>query len=244
MWRFSRHPLPGLIFAFLGAAWAQPGASPAGHWEGSIQVPNQAVDFSADLAKNPAGVWIGSLSIPMANAIGLPLTDISIQDNAVQFAIADFPGKPAFEGRLSADGTEISGTATNPNGGIPFKLQRKGEANVKLPTPSTAMSADFEGTWNGTIDAGTAVLRVVVKLLRTADGTAGGSMISVDQGGQEIPMSSVTIQGKQLQFEIRTVGGTFRGTLGGNGEITGMFSQGAATLPVTLKRASAEGKLK
>ena len=58
---------------------AQPGASPAGHWEGTIQAPNQAVEFSADLAKNQAGVWIGSLSIPMANAIGLPLTDISVQ---------------------------------------------------------------------------------------------------------------------------------------------------------------------
>jgi hypothetical protein len=243
MWRPARSILLGLLFVFLGAAtWAQPGASPAGHWEGSIQALNQAVDLSADLARNPAGIWIGSLSVPMANAIDLPLTDISVQDNAVRFAIADFPGKPAFEGKLSADGNELAGNATNPNGVVPFKLLRKGEANVKLPTPSTAMSADFEGTWNGTIDASQAVLRVVVKLSRAGDGSATGIMISVDQGGQEVPMSTVTIQGKQLQFEMRAVGGMFRGTLGANGEITGTFAQGAARLPMALKRVSAGAK--
>jgi len=238
-----RYILPGLTFMILASVVvAQPGASPAGHWEGTIQAANQAVEFSADLAKNPAGVWIGSLSIPMANAIGLPLTDISVQDNAVHFAIAEFPGKPSFEGRLSADANELTGNSVSPNGAVPFKLQRKGEANVKLPTPSTAMSADFEGTWNGTIDAGQAVLRVVVKLSRAADGSAAGSMISVDQGGQEIPMSTVTIQAKQLQFEMRAVGGAFRGTLGANGEIVGTFTQGPASLPVALKRASVEAK--
>jgi hypothetical protein len=238
-----RYWLPGFALVWLGAAvHAQPAVSAAGHWEGTIQTPAQPIDLSADLARNAAGVWIGSLSIPMANAIGLPLSEITVEGNAVRFVISDFPGKPAFEGKLSADASDMTGTATNPNGVTAFKLQRKGEAKVNLPAPSSAMSADFEGTWNGTIDAGGATLHLVLKLARAANGSAMGSMISVDQGGQEIPLSTVTIQQKQLQFEIRAAGAKFSGTLGANGELAGTFSQGPANLPLTFKRAPAAAK--
>jgi len=238
MAKTSRRMLVGWGLIVLGgSALAQLAPSPSGHWEGSIQAPNQAVAITVDLAQSPAGAWIGSMSIPMANAIDLPLGNISIQDNAVRFTIPDFPGNPALEGKLSADAAGLTGTVINPNGAIPFTLQRKGEANVKMPTPSTAMSADFEGTWEGIINAGAANLRMIIKLSRAADGAGAGTMTSVDQGGQEIPMSTVTIHDKQLQFEIRAVGVRYRGTLGGNGEITGEFSQGPATLPLNLKRS-------
>jgi hypothetical protein len=48
-------------------------------------------------------------------------------------------------------------------------------------------------------------------------------------------VTSVTIQGRQLQLEARAVSEMYRGTLGG-GEIAREWSQGSERLPLTLKR--------
>jgi hypothetical protein len=195
-----------------------------------------------DLARNPAGLWIGSMSLPAGNAIDVPLTKVSMENNTVRFAMAETPGAPSFEGKLSADANDLSGTATAPGGAIPFQLKRKSDANVKVPAASSALSQEFEGNWEGAIVAGGNSLRVVMKLSRAADGSAAGIMVSVDQGGQQIPISTVTVKDKQLQLDVRAVGGTYIGALGANGEIDGTWTQGPGTLPLHLKRSAAKAK--
>ncbi|MBZ5626700.1 MAG: hypothetical protein LAQ69_49680 [Acidobacteriia bacterium] len=71
-----------------------------------------------------------------------------------------------------------------------------------------------------------------------AGGTATATLIAVDQGNLEIPVSTVTIKDKQLQLEARAVSGTYRGTLGESGDIAGEWSQGPTRVPLTFKRAS------
>jgi hypothetical protein len=195
-----------------------------------------------DLATNPAGLWIGSMSLPAGNAIDVPLTKVSMENNTVRFAMADTPGAPSFEGKLSADANDLAGTATAPGGAIPFQLKRKGDANVKLPAVSSALSKEFEGNWEGAIVAGGNSLRVVMKLSRAADGSAAGTMISVDQGGQQIPISTVTVKDQQLRLDVRAVGGVYNGTLGANGEIEGTWTQGPNSVPLHLKRSAGETK--
>ena len=227
----------GAIRAFLAAwCWAQPASPGSGHWEGAVQTPNGDMVMMVDLAKNSAGVWIGSMSLPAGNVIDVPLTKVSVENNTVRFAMAEMPGAPSFEGKLSADGNDFSGTATAPNGAAPFQVKRKGDANVKLPPASSALSKDFEGNWEGAIEAGGNRLRIVMKLSRAADGSATGTMVSVDQGNQEIPISTIKVNDKQLQLDVRAVGGTYSGTLGANGEIDGTWTQGPGSLPLHLKR--------
>ena len=239
MWK--QRVIIGLTF-LAAQIWAQSAASGSGHWEGAVQTPNGEMVMTLDLAKNPAGLWIGSLSLPAGNVIDVPLTKVSVENNTVRFAMAEMPGAPSFEGKLSADANDLAGTATSPGGAAPFQLKRKGDANVKLPPASSALSKDFEGAWEGAIEAGGNRLRVVIKLARAADGSATGTMTSVDQGNQEIPISTVTVNDKQLQLDIRAIGGTYRGTLGADGEIDGNWTQGPGTLPLHLKRAAAQAK--
>ena len=227
----------GGILGFLAAwCWAQAASPGSGHWEGAVQTPNGDMVMIVDLTRNPAGLWIGSLSLPAGNVNEVPLSTISVDSGAVRFSMADTPGAPSFEGRLSADANELSGTATTPNGAAPFQLKRKGDANVKLPPASSTLSKDFEGNWEGAIEAGGNRLRILLKLSRAADGSATGTMISVDQGNQEFPVSSITISDKQLKLDVRAVGGTYNGTLGANGEIDGNWTQGPGTLPLHFKR--------
>jgi hypothetical protein len=81
-----------------------------------------------------------------------------------------------------------------------------------------------------------------LKLAPAADGTASATLIAVDQGNVEIPVTTVTIKDKQLQLEVRTVSGTYSGALGGNGEISGEWSQGPGRFPLTFKRVAPETK--
>lgn len=229
-----------LLLATLLAAFvpgprvlAAPGAS--GHWEGKIQMPERELGFAVDLAQGPAGAWIGSLTIKGATAVDVPLTDISVKDATVRFT-ASLPGTTSFEGSLSADANSLTGKVSNAEGGVPFELARSGEANVKLPPASSVLSKEFEGTWEGAVAADGNTRRIVLKMSAAPDGTARAVLISVDKGNAEIPVTTVTLKDKVVELEARAVGGTYRGTLGANGEIAGEWIEKTARIPLTFKR--------
>ena len=215
---------------------AQGTTGAAGHWEGRIEIPDQALGINVDLAMGPKGGWIGSLSIPVTETMDVPVIEITVNGMAVRFAAA-VPDKAAFDGQLSADGQRLSGTVTNRMGGLPFQLTRRGEANVKVPPPSSPLSKDFSGTWEGILNGGGVVMRVVLKLSPAADGTAIGTLVTLDQN-QEIPVTTVTIDGKQLRLELRAVTSNYFATLGANGDITGTWIQQGDGVPLTFKRAT------
>src|SRR5260370_18508572 len=193
------------------AAFAQPASGLAAHWEGTIQMPERDVRINLDLAKNSKGAWTGSFTIPASDIIDAPLTGISVKDTSVRFGLGI--SNTSFDGTLSEASSAFACTATSEKGSAPFQLKRTGEANVKLPPPSTPLSKDFEGAWEGTLDIPSGPLRAVLKLARASDGTATGTLISVDQGGQEFPITTITQKEKQLQFEIRVIRATYTGRL-------------------------------
>ena len=165
----------------------------------------------------------------------MPLTDISVKDATVRFT-ASLPATTSFEGTLSADANSLTGKVSNAEGGVPFELARSGEANVKLPPASSALSKDFEGTWDGSAAADGNTRRIVLRMTPAPDGTARAVLISVDKGNTEIPVTTVTLKGHQLELEARAVGGAYRGTLGANGEIAGEWMEKTVRVPLTFKR--------
>jgi hypothetical protein len=219
----------------VGSAQTSPNAT--GHWEGEIQIPDHVLGLTVDLARSPSGVWIGSVSIPRTTTVDVPLDDIAVDGTAVRFT-ASLPGHTRFEGTLSADAKGLMGTVSNEMGGVPFQLTRNGEADVKVPPPSSTLTKEFEGTWEGALGVDGKVTRIVLKLSPAADGTATAMLINLDQGNEEIPVTTVTLHDKQLQLEARVVSGTYHGTLGASGDIAGEWAQGPARLPLTFKHGS------
>jgi hypothetical protein len=213
---------------------AQP-IDPAGHWEGKIHIPNRELNLTVDLAKNAGGTWIGSMTIPGTTTVDVPLATVAVDASAVRFT-ALLPGTTTFEGALSADAASLAGTASNKDGGVPFDLKRNGDASVKVPPPSSMLSGEFEGTWEGALPIGGQTLGIQLKLTRAPDGRAVGTLVSVDQNHTEIPVTTVTLEGAQLQLDARAVSGRYKGTLSASGEISGEWSQGPATAPLTFKR--------
>jgi hypothetical protein len=228
-----------LLFALLFAALAPGGQATglAGHWEGKIQMPDRELAFSVDVAPG-AGGWIGSLSLVAGTtSIDVPLETITVGGGAVKFTAA-LPGVSTFEATFSTDGMTLTGKVANHEGAVPFQLTRNGEPRVKLPPPSSPSSKEFEGRWEGVVDARGTLMHIAAAPV----GTARATLINLDKGNVEIPASTVTIQGKQLDLEVRLVAGTYRGTLGASGEIAGELAQQGVRLPLTFKRLAAAAK--
>jgi len=225
------------VFAAVGMA--QTDSKAGGHWEGTIQMPKRELGFSVDLAKNAQGAWIGSMSMAGSSAIDVPLDSVAVEGMAVRFT-ASLPEHTSFDGNLSVDANSLSGTASNAVGGVPFQLARNGDANVKVPRPSSALSKEFEGAWEGTHEVDGKVRRVGLKVWPAANGTAAAKLIVIEQGNMEIPATTVTINGQELQMELRAVSGTYRGTLGAGGEIAGEWSEGPTHFVLTFRRVSSE----
>ncbi len=103
---------------------------------------------------------------------------------------------------------------------------------------ASAQSQSVEGFWAGALDTGTFKLRLVMKFSRTPDGKLKGTLDSLDQGANDIPMSAVTFQNGALHVEMKSLGATYDGKLSADGtQITGEFTQGAK-LPLDLKRVA------
>ena len=103
--------------------------------------------------------------------------------------------------------------------------------------PDAARAQGLEGIWQGTLDAGGAKLRLVLKVTKKPDGTLAATLDSPDQGATGIPVDSITITGATLRFELRSAGGVYEGTINKEGTaIDGRWSQGPGSFPLVLSR--------
>jgi uncharacterized protein (TIGR03435 family) len=102
-----------------------------------------------------------------------------------------------------------------------------------------AQDKDITGTWQGTLEAGKG-LRTLVKISKD-DGKLKAVMYSIDQGGQPIPVTSVSLQGSSVNFEIKALDVTYTGTLNPEGKaIAGNATQNGQTHVLNLEHVTAE----
>jgi uncharacterized protein (TIGR03435 family) len=102
-----------------------------------------------------------------------------------------------------------------------------------------AQDKDITGTWQGTLEAGKG-LRTLVKISKD-DGKLKAVMYSIDQGGQPIPVTSISLQGSSVNFEIKALDVTYTGTLNPEGKaIAGNATQNGQTHVLNLEHVTAE----
>lgn len=226
-----------LVVSLLAAPVAARAQSvdPSGHWEGAIAIPGGEIPFQVDLAMNAQGKLVAAYSRPEEHLKGMPMINVSLDGHAIGF---DLPvdGGIKFQGVVYADGKAISGDVTAAIGTAPFTLRRKGDAQIAAAPKNSPIDTGFEGTWHGTLALPGRHLRLVLRLRNEADGTSSGSITSVDQGGIEFPLG-VTQKASSLTLNTPAIGGDFyTATLNGAGELTGTFTQGQVTAPITFVR--------
>lgn len=234
---FTRLLLGALLLLPAPSLLAQTAVDPSGHWEGKVQVPDMEIKIEVDLTKNNKGVLAGTFGQPAQGVKGLPLSTVAVEGRSVRFVVKGGPEAGTFEGVVSADGQSLSGTVTQAGHSIPFSLTRTGDAKI-APAPKNApIGKELEGTWNGTLEAGGRQMRIVLKMANQPDGTATGTIVSLDGSGVPIPIA-MTQKGPNLTIDVTSVGITYVGVLNAAGtEVAGTWTQGSAVLPLTFRLA-------
>ena len=206
----------------------------AGHWEGLVQAPEITIDFQVDVARE-AGSYVGTISLPGERLNGLPLVSIVLDGASVSFhARSD----QTFAGALSSDGQSISGEFQMKGGSAPFRLTRAGEARIAPRPTSPRISERLAGTWTATLAGSQRQVRVRLTLENLPDGRASGTLVNLDDGGLQLPL---TIEESADAVTLRTtaIDSSFAGVLNADGTVLdGTFRQGSQTLAVTFRRSA------
>ena len=223
-----------------GSASTQSQHPASGHWEGNIDVQGTIMEISVDLARGDNGAWKGIIAIPSQSLKDYPLSSVNVEGSAISFKMASVQGLPTFSGKLSADGKTIAGDLSQAGMTFPFKLERKGDAKfgaAEVKAASIQVDSDIAGNWGGSLNAGGTVLRLIVKIVKAADGSFTASLDSPDQAQSDMPINSLTAAGDSVSFEMKYIDASFRGKLNKDRtELSGEWSQGGGSAPLTLKR--------
>ena len=107
-------------------------------------------------------------------------------------------------------------------------------AQPRPPAPATGTTLD--GAWMGTIHAGGASLRLVLKI-KPAPGGWTATADSIDQHAADIPVDSVTLEGDQLKLVLSKVNGRYEARLAGD-KLIGTFTQYGVSLPLDLEKTA------
>jgi len=224
-----------LALSPLASASAQESPNATGHWEGSVQLPNQDLRIGVDLTRNAKGEHQATFSQPDQGIKGLPFTNVSVSGRSVKLVLKTAEAVSSFAGELSEDGQTLKGDARQGDESAPFSLTRRGEAQVAAVPKNARIAAEFEGTWNGALELGERRMRIVLKLLNQPDGSAIGTIMSPDGSGMEIPVA-ISQESASVSLDAVSVGASFAGVLKG-AELQGSWTQGGATLPLLFRRA-------
>ena len=127
-------------------------------------------------------------------------------------------------------------------------LRGEDDAGIYLPMHSIpdaqiilTAAQKIIGIWNGALVTPGPTLRLRVTITKTAAGAATGTMVSLDQGTSEIPVSAITLKEGKVRFEVPGVGGLYEGTLASDGTtLSGQWQQQGNTLPLDLQKTKTE----
>lgn len=226
--------IAALLLLSIPSLDAQSASDPTGHWEGTIRAQGLEVNIQADFVKNAAGDVTGTMTLPAENIKGLPLK-VTIDGRSINFqARADQP----VSGTLSEDGRSIAATFRIQGQSIPFAMVRTGKPRLEPVIRMSPIAKELEGTWNGTAEVDDTQLSLVLTLANQPDGSATGMMVSDREGGLQVPVSAITLEGPKLTLEFRIVGAVYAGTLNAGGsELSGTYTRRGVEMPVTFRRA-------
>ena len=240
--------LAATLFMSPAVAFSAAGTNDVtGNWKGALDVGSVKLRIVFKISKSASGDLTAKMDSLDQGARDMPVDTVTVKDKMIRLEVKAISG--VFEGTLDAAETKATGEWKQGPQALPLTLAR-GQGADSLPaeqlSPSDLAASKqaaqkIAGTWNGTLAVGAANLRLRLNISKTAAGAATGTMDSLDQGANDIPMSAITHKDGKVRFEVRGIGGVYEGTLAADGStLSGQWGQGGQTLPLDFKKATSK----
>jgi pimeloyl-ACP methyl ester carboxylesterase len=124
--------------------------------------------------------------------------------------------------------------------GASFLIAAKAQTQAHHGPPLSSTPATLEGNWAGSLQAGDAVLHLVLHVAKAEDGSFKATLDSLDQGVYGIEVTDLTQNGSQLRFSVSSVGVLYEGKISADHSgIQGVWSQGNVGIPLSFHRQAA-----
>ena len=221
------------------SAYAPRESSPLqGVWKGTINAGRIPLRIVVKISESSPGKFTGTMDSADQGARNIPLTTAEYSKPTARFDIASIDGH--YEGALKEDSSEIEGNWMQAGKSFPCLLKRSDPAEDAAPRESAyafASDTDLQGFWNGTLQAGPAKLRLVLKIAKATNGTYLATMDSTDQGARDIQASKVVFNAPDVEVEWPALRALFHGQLE-KGKLVGFWQQGPSDLPVEFERTN------
>lgn len=237
--------VPALL-AFALAPHSAAQASLAGNWEGTLDAGGMTFRIVWHAIAAQDGTLTSTFDNVDQNIYGIKVKTLAMKgsdltmsvDDTVSINGQDVPVRGDLVAKVSADGNHVSGTWTQTEPAQPpAPIELKRGTSQATAAPATTPPASVAGEWSGTLHAGPTQLRLILHIKAAQDGTLTGTLDSIDQGANDIPISTVAFKDGKLELNVAAVNGTYEGTVNKDAtEITGTWTQGQP-LELNFKRA-------
>jgi hypothetical protein len=200
-----------------------------GDWQGVLKTDNTKLRLVLHITAALSGTLAATIDSVDQDSPDIPVSAITFESGILKLTVAQVHG--SFEGKFSKDGTEINGTWTEGKRRA-LKFKRVTDSTKVIPP------APIGGDWQGILSADGRQLHLVLHLNTTSYTRVEGTLYSIGQGANGIPVSLTTFKDNVLNFTLRSVHSSYVGTLSKDGnEIEGVWTQGQA-FPLKFKRVA------
>jgi len=226
---FVRFFVPALALALLGSLQAQP--TIVGDWQATLRAGADEIHLTLHISQGDGDNLKASMDSAEQGARGVLVTSMSFANAKLDFMV---------------DSVHATYTGTfNPATGAIDGVWSQGQ-----PTPLTFVrvvrsrpavrDTSLDGTWQGTLQIGGYQLPILFHIVTTREGLTA-TMDSPEQGATAVPVISVRKEGDTLTLQLPNIGAKYQGTIDENeSAIEGTFTQGGASVPLSLKRTDAK----
>jgi hypothetical protein len=223
-----------LSLLFMAPAHAQ---TIEGDWQGTLKAGGAELRLVLHITKGDKGGLKATLDSIDQNALGMPVSSITVNSATLKFEMPDIGG--SYEGKVDAAGSSVIGTWTQGGSSLPLEFTRAAvaaEPKKRVPKPG-----DIDGDWEGELEAGPQKMRLVLHIVSYEDGVSA-KLDSLDQNLMGLPVTTISRDGAKLKFEMKQLAGVFEGTIDKELKtISGEWKQGGAGMPLTLRRKGGAG---
>ncbi len=219
-----------------------------GNWNGTLEVGAVKLRVVFKISQAAGGALTAKMDSLDQGARDIPVNAVTVKDRALRLEVKAVDG--VYAGTLDAAGTKATGQWIQGPTTLPLTLV-KGPGTDSVTEAERPSPADLAanqqaalkaaGTWDGVLVTPAANLRLRLKVSKSDTGVAIGTLDSLDQGANGIPLSAIKLMEGQLSFEARGIGGVFEGNLALDGAtLKGRWQQGGQSLPLEFKKVTSQ----